>query len=129
MATTIPAIKPLVTRHFPNILGHSFSRYGASSAAHMKSLDPYPERTVKSPDPESTSTFAGIPYHEPTASEKSLAQAQSRPLILEPVVSAFSTYGKDERARPIAELKETYQMQGESSNTSISSFDATWTPK
>jgi hypothetical protein len=132
MATTIPAIKPLVTRYFPNILGHNFSRNGMSSAAHMKSLEPYPERTLKSPDPGfcSESEFVRIPSPALIASEKTAGvQAKSRPLILEPVVSAFSTYGKEEPARPIAELRRSCHMEGVSSNTSICSFDATWTPK
>jgi hypothetical protein len=139
MATTVPAIKPLVTRYFPNILGHNFSRHGLSSDGHVKSLEPYPERSypernypvrsAKCPLQSSGSNFVKIPSPEFTASEKNGPQAKSRPLILKPVVSAFSTYGKEEPARPIADLKTSNQMEGESPNTSISSSNAMWMPK
>jgi hypothetical protein len=128
MATTIPAIKPLVARHFPNILGHNFTRRGTTDA-HMRSLEPYPERNAKSPVPDSTSEFVRIPSPVASVNEKDLVQAKSKPLILPPVVSAFSTYGMDETALPVAEWKGSHLVEGDSSSTSISSSDATWTPK
>jgi hypothetical protein len=129
MATTIPAIKPLVARHFPNILGYNFTRRGTTDA-HMRSLEPYPERNAKSPVPDSTAEFVRIPSPVvASVNEKDLVQAKSKPLILPPVVSTFSTYGKDEPALPVTEWKRSHLVDGDSSSTSISSFDATWTPK
>jgi len=129
MATTIPAIKPLVARYFPNMLGLNFTRHGQGTDGHIKSLEPYPERTHISPDLESTSEFVRIPSPELDATEKGLVHAKSRPLILSPVVSAFSTYGKEEPTQLATQLKGSTPTEGESSKTSISSFDATWTPK
>jgi hypothetical protein len=128
MATTIPAIKPLVARHFPNILGHNFTRRGTIDA-HLRSLEPYPERNVKSPVPDSTSEFVRIPSPVVSINEKGVAHAKSRPLILSPVVSAFSTYGREDPTRPVEEWKGPPLMEGESSKTSISSSDATWMPR
>jgi hypothetical protein len=129
MATTIPAIKPLLARYFPNILGLSFTRHGLTTDAHTKSLEPYPERNTKSPIPESTSEFVRIPSPELGDNEKGLVHAKSRPLIFSPVVSAFSTYQKEDPAGSVAEWNGSPLAEGESSKTSISSFDAAWTPK
>jgi hypothetical protein len=129
MATTIPAIKPLIARYFPNLLGLNFTRHGEVTDGNMESLEPYPEQNSKSPDLESTSDFIRIPSPELDVNEKGLVHTKSRPFILSPVVSAFSTYRKEEPARPVAEWQGSTLMEGQSSKTSISSFDATWTPK
>ncbi len=128
MATTIPAIKPLVARHFPSILGINFPRRGLTDA-HMKSLEPYPERNAISPIPDSTAEFVRIPSPVLSVNEKGLVHTKSRPLILSPVVSAFSTYGKEDPSLPVAEWNDSPAVEHESSKTSRSSFDVTWTPK
>ena len=91
----------------------------------MNSLEPHPERTVTSPITGSTAEFVRIPSSELDANEKGLVHAESRPLVLSPVVSAFSTYGKEVPARPVTEWQGSTLVKGESSKTSISSFDAT----
>jgi hypothetical protein len=129
MATTIPAIKPLVARYFPNMIGLNFTRHGQMTDGNIRSLEPYPERTQKSPDLESTSEFVRILSHELDANEKGLVKATSRPLILSPVVSAFSTYRKEEPAQPVFDWKGSAPAESELSKTSINSFHATLTPK
>lgn len=128
MATTIPAIKPLVARHFPNILGHNLSRYGQATDGQMKTLERYPERNTLSPI-LSTSDFFRMSSLEFDVNEKGLDNANSRPLILSPVVSAFSTYRSEETPGSGSEWKGSTLAEGESSKMSIGSFDAMWTPK
>jgi hypothetical protein len=125
MATTIPAIKPLIARHFPKILGLNFTRYGQATDGQLKSLEPHPEGTVTSPIPESTAEFVRIPSSELDANEKSLVNAKSGSLVLSPVISKFSTYEKEVPDRPVTEWQGSTLVKGESSKTSISSFDAT----
>lgn len=96
----------------------------------MKSLEPCPERSTKSPLPGQNSDFVRIPSPELAPMEKGSPEAKIKPLVLDPVVSAFSTYRKDEPTGPIADMKRLNQMEeGISPNTSISSLGATWTTK
>jgi hypothetical protein len=148
IATSIPAIKPLVTRYFPNILGHTFTRHGRSQIDQLKTLEPYVERAnMKSPSSDPSIDLVKVSSNankisiETTISiEKSLRSGRSSP-SLRPIVSAFSTYSQTElptekdrsSPHPVAEWKLSHpspvEEEGEASYSSDSSFDSAWIPE
>lgn len=131
IVTTIPAIKPLIFRYFPNILGIP-SLHSGGPLSTLPTQDPnlhHTQRSTSSPAPSSTDSDIELAKHPTTShsltplvcvsplqlisppaspqprSSSSTQHAKSRPLILQPVVSAFSTYRPQiERAddRPLA---------------------------
>jgi hypothetical protein len=109
IATTIPAIKPLIFRYFPKLLGLSSLQHTSqlSTARHVQGHETYPRRNtldtppseidlecVKSPaTPHSEDYEIDVSTNAQAVHTSEAARApKSRPLILQPVISAFSTY-------------------------------------
>lgn len=148
IATSIPAIKPLVIRYFPNILGHTFIRHSRSQIGQLKTFEPHGERA----DTQSlfsdhsidlikvSSNFNKISIETTVSIENSLRSEGSSP-GLRPVFSAFSTYShtelpteKDRNSpRPVAEWKRSHpsllEEEGEVPGSSNSSFNLAWNPE
>jgi hypothetical protein len=148
IATSIPAIKPFLSRYFPRVLSSNTSNH--TSSGHLRSLEPHHDRN-SSKSPLSNYSSTDFPNSKsPTTPftsdvEKGLSfphKSKSKALPLTPVISAFSTYKKPNSesrksirdkgiSLPIAAWKNSNPLPSpfaanDSSKRSLSSFDLAW---
>ncbi len=153
IATSIPAIKPFLSRYFPRMLSANASKHNqTSSSGNLRSLEPRQDRS-SSKSPMSDHSYTEFSQSSSPATlftsdvEKGLSfpyKGKSKPLPLTPVISAFSTYKKTASesrksirekgiSLPIAAWKNSQPLPSPlihaangSSNASLSSFDTAW---
>jgi hypothetical protein len=107
IATSIPAIKPLVMRYFPTILGNTFTRqgYGNSSNGYVKTFDSYVDRSgAKSPFSEARDIdlvkIHSAPLKNKISVETTVSLSTEKrlpvnsPSVQRPVNSAFSSFSR-----------------------------------
>lgn len=154
IATSIPAIKPFISRYFPRVLSSNASSY--TSSGHLRSLEPRHDRNSSKPPlsdysstdlPNSaspTTAFTSDVEKGPSFPHKNKSKSKSKSLPLTPVISAFSTYKRPTSesrksirekgiSLPIAAWKNSHPLPSpfndaanESSKTNLSSFDTAW---